>query len=482
MPSDFVGDEGFAILATPQMLDTLSSALFVEFDVTYDEIKGLRYLAHAVTFNHLLMTFQPVAKILMSRITSGAYGKAIRKLLELTTNFHPEFENGKNLAAWQVDYSLAQRDGIEANIGDNGFILGCKIHFQRGTTKIVDKVCSDAHSQMVWKKIAWGICELQNREDVLLAFDILCAKIALDDPRAVHFLEESFHLTQQQLDQVDSSKWGMAENYCAWWSKPKVVKMYTKAFSDLTDAEWELFRERSNTNAVESHNRLSHASNSTSAVVKLDDWYRQAKKVCYQHLAAEQGVQIGQSQQKRKENNAKRRKKDNQPKVVVAEEEDADITAPTKRRRGRPPGGATRATAKPVAEKRPVVSTSQTPTRAKSGVTENEATSSDHSVLPQDENTSQATRVTRKRARIENGAAVSNQSAVPQDEKIGKSIWVFTTTGRGNKKKDHGWCEAVINDKKSNGIYIATYKKWPKVNAEIEDLDDEECVRMINPN
>ena len=122
LPSEFVGDEGFSILATPQMLDTFSSALFVEFDVTYDEIKGLRYVAHAVAFNHLLMTFQPVAKILMSRITSGAYRKAVKKLLELMTNFHPEFKNGKNLALWQVDYSLAQRDALEDSIGNNAFI------------------------------------------------------------------------------------------------------------------------------------------------------------------------------------------------------------------------------------------------------------------------------------------------------------------------------------------------------------------------
>lgn len=168
--------------------------------------------------------------------------------------------------------------------------------------------------------------------------------------------------------------------------------------------------------------------------------------------------------------------------MVVADEEDAAVTTETsnKRKRGRPFAGTARTKEKSVREIMPVASTSQTSSRAKRAINGNEATSSDKSVVPQDYNNSQTSRLTRKRARIENAATDANHSVVPQDDKVGKVIWVNTTMGT-RKKKNHGWCEAVITEKNSNGIYIAKYKKCPKVHAEIEDLDDEECVRMVSP-
>ncbi len=174
----------------------------------------------------------------------------------------------------------------------------------------------------------------------MLAFDILSGKIQLDDPEAANFLRESIQL---QPDQVD---WRKAEDWCNWWARSKVVKMFTKAFTEMTDAEWELCPRT--TNAVEAQNKLSHASNSTSAIVQLDDWYREDKKHAFQYLAPQHGIQIGQSKLKRKESNKKRRKKRLQPKVVKIVEEAVSSAAEIsiKRKRGRPAASAARTPAK----------------------------------------------------------------------------------------------------------------------------------------
>ncbi len=139
------------------MFDTLSSALFIELDVTYPNIKGIPYPMNIVTFNYFLLSFQTVARVPMSRITAPAYRKSIEKVLDLTTNLNPDFERGKNVVAWPVDYSMAQHDGLVANLGENGLLRGCHVHFQRTVTKIANKVNTDEHSKKVFKKIAWKI-------------------------------------------------------------------------------------------------------------------------------------------------------------------------------------------------------------------------------------------------------------------------------------------------------------------------------------
>lgn len=138
------------------------------------------------------MLYQPVARVLMTGVSTASYKKAIQKVLELTTNLHPEFENGVHVRAWQVDFSLAQRDALASNLGKGAarVIRGCEVHYQRNVKKVCDKVNSDDHSKEVFKKIAYKIPYLDLQEDVELAFEILSAEKGLDEVDVITFLEE----------------------------------------------------------------------------------------------------------------------------------------------------------------------------------------------------------------------------------------------------------------------------------------------------
>lgn len=128
----------------------------------------------------------------MSGISSANYREAIKKVFTLTTNHHPEFENGEHVTAWLVDFSIAQRDGLASNLGSNAAeaIRGCNVHYQRNVKKVCDKVCSDERSKEVFKKIAYRIPDLSQQEDVDLAFSLLCGEKSFDDDDAQDFLQQ----------------------------------------------------------------------------------------------------------------------------------------------------------------------------------------------------------------------------------------------------------------------------------------------------
>ena len=102
------------------MLTVLNEARFIEADVTFPRTKEFPYLLNMSSFNFETLRYQVVARVLMTHLTVAAYKEAFAKVLELTTNIHPEFEFGKGVRGWLLDFSEPQRDGLAANLGDQG--------------------------------------------------------------------------------------------------------------------------------------------------------------------------------------------------------------------------------------------------------------------------------------------------------------------------------------------------------------------------
>ena len=103
---------------------------------------------------------------------------------------------------------------------------------------------------------------------------------------------------------VNTSGWVGATEWAEWWSRPRHVKMFTKSFKDMTDADWRACPRT--TNAVESHNKISNAKTSL-LICALEHYYRIDKRSAYQTLAAQLGIAVGTKAQKRKRLNDKRR-------------------------------------------------------------------------------------------------------------------------------------------------------------------------------
>ena len=274
-----------AVLATPHMMSVLSTALFVQADVTFPGTKAFPYLLNMVTFNHGSLEFEVVARVLLSKISAKAYKEAFGKVFGITTQLHPEFENGANVLGRIVDFSDAQYTGLAHNIGDRAseVIRGCSVHYKRNVDKVAQKVCQNEPSRQLFQKIAYKIQFLERQEDVCLAFDILTGTKELQEAEAF------IHLTEEELS-VNTEKWVGAVNWANWWQRPRIVKMFTKCFKDMTDAVWGQCP--NTTNAIESHNKISNAK-TTLLVSALAHFYRVDKRTTLRMLAAEMGIRIG---------------------------------------------------------------------------------------------------------------------------------------------------------------------------------------------
>ncbi len=304
------------VFATPQMLLVLAEASFVQADVTYPGIKSFPYLMNFVTFNELTMQFQVVGRVLMTRVTREAYKQAFEELFKLTTEEYPEFDNGSNVRAWIVDFSLAQLGGLSDNLGENAceVIRGCEVHFNRNLLKIADKVCADVSSKAVFKKIGYMIPKLVKKDTVDVAFDILSGVKPLN---ACKFI----NLTEDELA-VNTEKWSAAKKWAKWWRQPRVAKMFTKSFKEMTVADWDICPRT--TNAVESHNKVGK-TNTTILSQSLEKWYRIDKDSVYKTMAAQRGIRVGVTEEKRKRmNDNQRRHRRKKPKLSCDDDDDND--------------------------------------------------------------------------------------------------------------------------------------------------------------
>ena len=315
------------VLATPQMMSRLAEAVFLQADVTFPEMRDFRYLLNLVTFNYETLLFQTVARVLMNNLSSFAYKFAFSKVFEIATVLHPEFEKGQNLKAVILDFSTAQREGLSEVLGENSAsktIRGCEVHYQRNVKKVADKICVDKDSKEVFKKIAYKIPYLEHQEDVTLAFTILTGKAKMSLPEAKKLLIETVGLTKQQLT-VDSS-WSKATDWAKFWQRPKIAKMFTKAFKEMCDADWEICAKT--TNAVESQNKLSKVDTSALLPV-LESLYSTDRQNAYREVAVKNGISTGVSEAKRTTQNKKKSIARKKPKVKTEEDEDVLETSLT---------------------------------------------------------------------------------------------------------------------------------------------------------
>ena len=132
-------------------------------------------------------------------------------------------------------------------------IRGCEVHFKRVAKKVAEKVTNDHLSCTTFNKIAYAIPVLESRKEVMLALRILSGKVSFDDIAVHDLLTIKIRLDETEMEAC-AEGWKEAEHWAVFWSKEKVVKMFTKACKDMTDAEWNSCPRT--TNAVESQNAL----------------------------------------------------------------------------------------------------------------------------------------------------------------------------------------------------------------------------------
>ena len=158
------------------MAQILSSAPFIQADITFNEIREYPYLFDVTAFDDISMRWMIVCRIHLTTQTHEGYALCFRLMFDRCKKECPSFQLGKTLVGIVVDWSdVGLRDAVGEKLA-NQLLKGCQIHWMRSFHKIADKVCKIQHPERrkfeneAFKLIAVAIVISRSGSEALPAF------------------------------------------------------------------------------------------------------------------------------------------------------------------------------------------------------------------------------------------------------------------------------------------------------------------------
>ena len=265
----FTPSRKYAFFMAPFQSALLSSAEDLFMDVTYTGNESFPYLLNVVTLNEQTCVYNAVSRVLCSRQDSESYANSITNIFEKVTKDHAHFSNGRNLRSILVDFDDAQYKGLQQCLGEElakKVIRGCSVHWQRSVNRVCKLACQSEDEIRVFKALAKKIEEEQNKDNVLLIFDVLSGSRTLQDAR--QFVKEDL---LSELDKIDNHNWTRLKHWSKWWCRVNHLTMFTRAFMEMKEKDWE--QGPCTTNPVESLNRQSLQEGCTIIQALMENIY-----------------------------------------------------------------------------------------------------------------------------------------------------------------------------------------------------------------
>ena len=243
----------YAFFMAPFQSALLSTAEDLFMDVTYTGNDFFPYLLNVVSFNDETCVYNAVARVLCSRQDSETYAKSITMISQKVTVDHARFANGKNLRSILVDFDDGQYKGLQQCLGEDlslKVIRGCTVHWQRSVNRVCKLVCRNDTEVRIFKALASKIEDESEKENVLLLFDVLSGTRQLQEVRQL-VGKDLF----SEFNTVHNKDWIKLKHWSKWWCRVNHLTMFTRAFKEMDDKDWE--QGPSTTNPVKSLNRQS---------------------------------------------------------------------------------------------------------------------------------------------------------------------------------------------------------------------------------
>lgn len=168
-----------------------------------------------------------------------------------------------------MDFDDAQYKGLQQCLGEElakKVIRGCSVHGQRSVNRVCKLACQTEAGTRVFKTLARKIEEGPEKENVLLIFEVLSGKRKLED--ASHVIGKDL---SSELQKIDNHSWTKLKHWSRWWCRVNHLAMFTKAFKEMTDKDWE--QGTCTTNPVKALNRQSLQDGCTILHTLLENIY-----------------------------------------------------------------------------------------------------------------------------------------------------------------------------------------------------------------
>ena len=225
-----------ALLMSPQMSSVMATSEFLCADVTFPEVTHYKYLLNITCYNFLLQKWQVTARVMMNRLTAMAYEKSFELAFKCCTDSDPEFENGKNIVGFVVDFSDAQAKGFESVVGESKAIevlRGCRVHWMRQAMKQADKMSNNEVEKKLFIKVCTHVPDVDEDHELSILLDVLSGQ---KSPACLEPLL-NIEVTPEE-SAVKNIHWSRCKNWIKWWKRPRHARMFTKSMKEMTNAEW----------------------------------------------------------------------------------------------------------------------------------------------------------------------------------------------------------------------------------------------------
>lgn len=295
----------FAFFVAPYQANILKDPEELYADITYTGNNSFPYLLNMVAFNDLTLCFNAVARVLCSKQDGQAYATAISEVFNHVTSLHPTFRNGSGLRQIMVDFDQTEYNGFAMTIGRelaNTIIRGCSVHWKTSVNRVCKLVTKNKDEFDIFKNLAFQVPQVKEQTDVLLIFDVLCAKVPAS--RASHLLPEHLAIKAKELN---TKHWERLEHLSSWWTRDRTLQMLCKAFTLRDQEDWD---STANTNnPVESLNRQSILDGGSNFSVLLKNIYLEDRLHAIKMVAKEANINIAYESGCHKANPNKRKRK-----------------------------------------------------------------------------------------------------------------------------------------------------------------------------
>ena len=147
----------YQLIMSPLMSSILAKAEYIEVDMSYNENSDLPYLWNVTAFDYNVMRWVAVARVRSNKEDSDFYSAAFKAVFDQCKEDHKEFGVGTTLKGIILDWSDAERKGLQLAIGEElseKLLIGCLVHYGRSYQRIADKV-----SNLLPHQIRCASCE-----------------------------------------------------------------------------------------------------------------------------------------------------------------------------------------------------------------------------------------------------------------------------------------------------------------------------------
>jgi len=285
----FTRDRRFAFFQCPFHATHWSNAVALFVDIDYTSNCYFPYLLNIVCLNSVTNKYMACGRALLNKQDGYSIGKALATLVSNVKEYISTYNVTMAHKEILLDFDEAEASGFRDAFGEEitNLFRGCSVHFIRSSMRVARQVNTSTLclGYQLFMAISKLIPDNSSKDEVMLAFKILSG--AESYTKILHRLPQTLRIST-----IETDNWRMADTWVDWWTRPHVLKKLSKAFSSLTEDEWDELP--GTNNPVESINSQSIPHNTKSISLKplLEHIYLEDRRHACLEVATNKGVTI----------------------------------------------------------------------------------------------------------------------------------------------------------------------------------------------